>query len=112
MMPGVTYLPVPSMTSASAGALTVAPTAAIFPFCSRIAPLRISRSGCRKKIDVSDYGRARRERRVSARKRIGVRYRCPAEAHTGFSRVAAGSGRGLRVGACATGNCSCEQETE
>src|ERR1700686_1984422 len=41
MMPGVTYLPAPSMTIASAGALTAAPTAAIFPFWSRIAPFRI-----------------------------------------------------------------------
>ena len=41
MIPGVTYLPAPSITSASAGELTVAPTAAIFPFWSRIAPFRI-----------------------------------------------------------------------
>ena len=36
--PGVTHLPVASMTAASAGALTVAPTAATLPFCSRIEP--------------------------------------------------------------------------
>src|SRR6476620_5471444 len=42
MMPGVTYFPAPSITSASAGALTVAPTAATLPFCRRIAPFRIS----------------------------------------------------------------------
>src|SRR5690348_8583542 len=39
MIPGVTNLPVPSMTTASAGASTDAPTAAIFPSRSRIAPL-------------------------------------------------------------------------
>src|ERR1700694_2694085 len=42
MMPGVTYFPAPSITNASAGALTVTPTAAIFPFCIRIAPFLIS----------------------------------------------------------------------
>src|SRR5256885_14383543 len=42
MMPGVTYLPAPSITSASAGAFTVAPTAAIFPFCITVAPFLIS----------------------------------------------------------------------
>src|SRR2546423_6465329 len=42
MIPGVTYLPAPSITSASAGASTVAPTPAIFPFCMRIAPFLIS----------------------------------------------------------------------
>src|SRR3954468_6842989 len=40
-MPGAMYLPVPSMTIASLGASTVCPTAAIFPFWSRTAPLRI-----------------------------------------------------------------------
>src|SRR5215213_6634061 len=41
MMPGVTYLPAASMTTASAGAFTVAPTAEILPPCIRIAPFRI-----------------------------------------------------------------------
>src|SRR3954467_7414589 len=41
MMPGVMYLPAPSTTRASAGAFTVAPTAATFPFCRRMAPFRI-----------------------------------------------------------------------
>src|SRR3954464_2263237 len=41
MIPGVTYLPAPSIISASAGALTVAPIAAIFPFWSRMAPFLI-----------------------------------------------------------------------
>src|SRR5688572_11945507 len=41
MMPGVTYLPAPLMTIASAGALTLAPTATIFPPCMRIAPFGI-----------------------------------------------------------------------
>src|SRR5688572_28112110 len=41
MIPGVRYFPAPSITSASAGASTVAPTAAIFPFCMRIAPFLI-----------------------------------------------------------------------
>src|SRR5687767_537387 len=41
-MPGVMYFPAPSITTASAGASTVAPTAAIFPFCMRIAPFLIS----------------------------------------------------------------------
>src|SRR6202022_4901181 len=38
MMPGVTYLPVPSMTTASAGAVTEVPTAAIFPSRSSTDP--------------------------------------------------------------------------
>src|SRR4051812_3804561 len=38
MMPGVTYLPAPSMTTAPAGAFTVAPTATTLPSWSRIAP--------------------------------------------------------------------------
>src|SRR4051812_41795358 len=38
MTPGVTYLPVPSMTTASAGASTVAPTATIFPSRTTRAP--------------------------------------------------------------------------
>src|SRR6266542_1125029 len=41
MIPGVTYLPVPSMTTASDGASTVAPTAVILPFCTRTLPFRI-----------------------------------------------------------------------
>jgi hypothetical protein len=41
-MPGVTYFPPPSITTASAGAFTVAPTAATFPFCSKIAPFLMS----------------------------------------------------------------------
>jgi hypothetical protein len=41
MIPGVTYFPAPSIANASAGASTVAPTAAIFPFCRRIAPFLI-----------------------------------------------------------------------
>ncbi len=40
--PGVTYLPVPSTTTASAGASTFAPTATIRPSLSRIEPLAIS----------------------------------------------------------------------
>src|SRR5512132_3566283 len=41
MTPGVTYFPRPSITSASAGALTVVPTAAIVPSRSSTLPLRI-----------------------------------------------------------------------
>src|SRR5262245_20471770 len=41
MMPGVTYLPPPSMMTASAGAVTVAPTLTIRPPCIRIAPFGI-----------------------------------------------------------------------
>ena len=41
-MPGVTYFPVPSMTTASAGAFTVAPTETTFPSCMRIVPFRMS----------------------------------------------------------------------
>src|SRR6266513_1377258 len=40
--PGVTYLPVPSTTTASAGASTFVPTATIRPSLSRIEPLGIS----------------------------------------------------------------------
>src|SRR5574341_176876 len=40
--PGVTYLPVPSTTPASAGAVTVAPSAVILPSCSKIEPFGIS----------------------------------------------------------------------
>src|SRR5439155_391167 len=40
--PGVTYLPVPSTTTASAGACTVAPTATMRPSLNRIEPLAIS----------------------------------------------------------------------
>src|SRR5688572_3488696 len=40
--PGVTYLPVPSMTTASAGAFTVAPISTILPSRRRIDPLRIA----------------------------------------------------------------------
>lgn len=36
MIPGVTYLPVPSITTASAGAVTEVPTATILPSRSRI----------------------------------------------------------------------------
>src|SRR5882762_1994431 len=38
MMPGVTYLPVPSITKASAGAFTDAPTATILPSRSNTEP--------------------------------------------------------------------------
>src|ERR1035437_1481898 len=41
MMPGVTYFPVPSMTTAPAGAATVAPTETTLPSCMRIAPFRV-----------------------------------------------------------------------
>src|SRR5712692_10433927 len=41
IMPGVTYLPVPSMTRASTGALMEVPTAAIFPSRSRTDPFWI-----------------------------------------------------------------------
>src|SRR6478609_9598475 len=41
MMPGVTYLPVPSITSASLGAETDDPTSAILPSRSSTLPLRI-----------------------------------------------------------------------
>src|SRR5438105_6399551 len=41
MMPGVRNFPVPSMTTASAGALTLAPTWVILPFVSTTAPFRI-----------------------------------------------------------------------
>src|SRR5687768_8265168 len=41
MIPGVTYLPRPSMTSASVGALTVVPTAAILPSRSSTLPFRM-----------------------------------------------------------------------
>ncbi len=40
--PGVTYLPVPSTTTASVGASTFAPTATIRPSLSMIEPLGIS----------------------------------------------------------------------
>src|SRR6266542_5673280 len=42
MIPGVTHLPVPSTTTASAGASTVAPTATMRPSRSRIDPPAIS----------------------------------------------------------------------
>src|SRR4029078_9831430 len=41
IIPGVTYLPPPSMTVAPGGGSTVAPTARIFPSANAIAPLRI-----------------------------------------------------------------------
>ena len=41
MIPGVTYLPVPSITTASLGAVTLAPTAAILPSRSSTLPFRI-----------------------------------------------------------------------
>ena len=41
MMPGVTYLPVPSMTFAPAGTGTSAPTAAILPSRMTIVPFSI-----------------------------------------------------------------------
>src|ERR1044072_2930677 len=40
-IPGVTYLPVPSITTASGGALTAVPTAAIFPSRSNTEPFTI-----------------------------------------------------------------------
>src|SRR6266404_1771663 len=40
-IPGVTYLPVPSITKASVGALIETPTAAIFPSRNNTEPLRI-----------------------------------------------------------------------
>src|SRR5215471_7745596 len=42
MMPGVTHFPVPSMTSASGGSVTVVPTAVTLPFCSTIDPRSIA----------------------------------------------------------------------
>src|SRR3954471_18682644 len=42
MMPGVTHLPLASITTASAGALTVCPTAATLPSWRRIAPRSIT----------------------------------------------------------------------
>ena len=42
MTPGVTHLPLASITTASAGASTVWPTAATLPFCSRIDPRSIA----------------------------------------------------------------------
>ena len=42
MMPGVTHLPAASIEIASAGALTVWPTAVTRPSCSRIAPRSIA----------------------------------------------------------------------
>ena len=41
MTPGVTNLPVPSTTSASGGAVTLAPTAAILPSRSRMLPVDV-----------------------------------------------------------------------
>src|SRR2546423_679894 len=41
IIPGVTYLPVPSITTASAGAVTDAPTAAIFPSRRSTEPFAI-----------------------------------------------------------------------
>src|SRR6266849_10333479 len=41
MMPGVTYFPVPSITNASGGAVTDAPTAAIFPSRNSTEPFGI-----------------------------------------------------------------------
>src|ERR1051326_1860121 len=41
MIPGVTYLPLPSMTTASDGALTDVPTAVILPFERMTEPFRI-----------------------------------------------------------------------
>src|SRR5687768_16601390 len=38
MMPGVTHLPLASITVASAGALTVTPTASTLPLCSSTEP--------------------------------------------------------------------------
>src|ERR1043166_3857666 len=41
MIPGVTYLPVPSITTASAGAVIDVPTAAIFPLRNSTEPFAI-----------------------------------------------------------------------
>src|SRR6476661_1951415 len=41
MIPGVTYLPVPSMTTASDGAVTLVPTSAILPSRRSTLPLRM-----------------------------------------------------------------------
>src|SRR5688572_13160872 len=41
MMPGVTYLPAPSMTVAPVGTVTIGPSATIFPSAMEIIPLRI-----------------------------------------------------------------------
>ena len=41
MMPGITHMPVASMTCASAGTVTVAPTAAILPARMRMVPRSI-----------------------------------------------------------------------
>src|SRR5882724_6246484 len=53
--PGVTYLPVPSTTTASAGASTFAPTATIRPSLSRIVPLRIRTGGLGCRVYVDGY---------------------------------------------------------
>src|SRR5690348_8844091 len=42
MIPGVRYFPVPSIVTASAGAVTLAPTSRIFPSSRSTAPLRIA----------------------------------------------------------------------
>src|SRR4051812_1341898 len=41
MMPGVTYFPLPSITTASVGTVRLVPTETILPPCSRIAPFRM-----------------------------------------------------------------------
>ena len=64
MTPGVIHLPLASMTSASAGAVTVCPTAAILPFCSRIDPRSIDRAGRGQDRRVADQRGARGKRLV------------------------------------------------
>ena len=89
MRPGVTNLPVPSITTASAGASTVAPTATILP--SRTARRRADqRTRGGEDADVADDGGACRARRVRAGKRVGVRHREGAGARGRHARLLRG----------------------
>ena len=60
MTPGVTHFPFASITTASAGALTVCPTAAILPFCRSSDPRFDRRSGGRQNRRIADDRRLRR----------------------------------------------------
>ncbi len=89
MMPGVTYLPVPSITTASAGASIDVPTETIFPSRSRIDAFCIVGPAAVMIVALRISVVARRERDVRARERIRVRLR---------QRALARPAGGVRVG--------------
>ena len=99
MIPGVTNLPPASMTVASAGTSTVAPTATILPSRTRIVPFGIDGPGRGQQRRVADRERPGDRGLVGARERIVARRREAALARRRRRLLGVGSGgRGRRGG--------------